>query len=350
MSTFAILYGSDPWQQTDGGTVRVQRLVSALEPFGVRVVFPERSATGLPPSSSRKALKQRYLPLPLRRRDLLREVREILDGSGADFVISASHALTPVALRHDGRGVWVDHFDLWSDFGRREALTRRRLARWTTSAQAALWAYREQRERGRYDVATAAGYDDARRLPEAVWMPTPVPRHVSAISLPRGRVAGFLANFDYWPNVDAYDVLVREWAPALRSVGWRVVVAGFGADRLPLAEGVDNLGALEDVTAFYDHVDLVLAPLRLGGGMKVKVVESLSRGRPVLATSHATEGLPPALRRYAVIAEQPPRDIDRALSSLDVSERLSADLAPFQPESFEATARQLARDLLERAP
>lgn len=350
MTRFAILYGSDPWQQTDGGTVRVQRLVSALEPYGVSVVFPSSATSGLPAASRRKAFKQHFLPLPVRRRALLEEVKAGLERVDAEFVISASHALTPVALGHRGAGVWVDHFDLWSDFGRREASSRSGLARLTSLAQARLWAQREQSERQRYDVATAASYGDASRLHDALWMPTPVPRRAPRLSSPGGRVAGFLANFAYWPNLDAYDVLVTQWAPELQRQGWSVVVAGFGADELGRRQGVSNMGPVRSVTEFYDSVDLVLAPVRLGGGMKVKVVEALAHGCPVLATRHAVDGLPPSLRRYAVVADGPPSDLDAALSGLDWSPSLIQDLEPYQPEAFTRTAVHVVGRLLEAAP
>ena len=46
-------------------------------------------------------------------------------------------------------------------------------------------------------------------------------------------------------------------------------------------------------------MDCTLAPVERGGGIKVKVLESLSRGRAVLGTSFAFDGFDPGLRaRY----------------------------------------------------
>jgi hypothetical protein len=44
------------------------------------------------------------------------------------------------------------------------------------------------------------------------------------------------------------------------------------------------------VGEFYSQVGLALAPVRTGGGIKVKIVEALAFGRPVLATAFALEG------------------------------------------------------------
>ena len=58
---------------------------------------------------------------------------------------------------------------------------------------------------------------------------------------------------------------------------------------------VEVLGPVDEVATFYDRVDVVLAPIARGGGMKVKVVEAMMHGVPVVATRHAMEGLPRAI-------------------------------------------------------
>lgn len=343
--SFAILYGSDPWVRADGGSTRVRALYSALEEFGVTVLFPTDETPLLPTASRRKMVKQRYLPLPLRRKRLVTDVAAQLERLGPQFVISASHALTPVAFARPPTTVWVDHLDLWSDFGRREAAQRRGLARSTSLAQARAWEHRERAERPRYCIATTASYADAAKVRDALWMPNPVPLVAATLTDPVGMRAGLLANFGYWPNRDAFNVLVGSWLPALRRQGWTVVVAGYDAETLPVVEGVDNLGSVGAIAEFYDNVDVTLAPLRLGGGMKVKVVESLAHGKPVLATPHAADGLPPELLGHLLVAPEPPADLAGALSALDFRFPLSRSLEAFQPSTFTRTARGLAERL-----
>ncbi|MGW0172759.1 glycosyltransferase family 4 protein [Rhodococcus sp. NPDC003322] len=135
---------------------------------------------------------------------------------------------------------------------------------------------------------------------DAVWLPTPVTdtlerdRRVGPVSN-GGCTYGMLANFDYPPNRDAYVRLVKQWLPVLRPLERRVVVAGFGSESLPRVDGVDVWGPVDTVSRFYDAVDAVFAPIELGGGMKVKVVEAMMHGVPVVATEHARGGLPPAI-------------------------------------------------------
>lgn len=347
--SFAILYPADPWQRADGGTVRVQALYRALAQFGATIVFPSGPAALLDPDSRVKSLKQHYLALPIRRAGVLRQLRAELLRIKPRAVISASHALTPAAFGVT-KNLWIDHFDLWSDFGRREAHSRHGVARLTNLAQATLWGRREQRESRLCRIATVASSSDASKIPHAVWMPTPVPLAQERLRRPEGRVAGFLANFEYWPNRDAYDNLVASWAPRLRAQGWRVVVAGYAAGSLPTAAGIDNVGTVQDVADFYDNVDVCLAPLRLGGGMKVKVIESLAHGRPVLGTPHSVDGLAPSVAERVLVSDVPPDDLSRAFGALDYSEPLAHVLGPYSTEAFEHTAQELARSLLAETP
>lgn len=49
-------------------------------------------------------------------------------------------------------------------------------------------------------------------------------------------------------------------------------------------------GRVEKISDFYEQVDLIIAPLDFSTGMKIKVAEALSFGKPVVATKNAFEG------------------------------------------------------------
>jgi glycosyltransferase involved in cell wall biosynthesis len=54
---------------------------------------------------------------------------------------------------------------------------------------------------------------------------------------------------------------------------------------------VEITGEVPDVGPHLDRASVVVAPLRLGGGMRVKVAEALAAGKAVVATPLAAEGL-----------------------------------------------------------
>jgi glycosyltransferase involved in cell wall biosynthesis len=82
--------------------------------------------------------------------------------------------------------------------------------------------------------------------------------------------------------------------PALARLGGEVVVAGGAGRELRPGGGLRVMGPVEDADALYAAVDLVVNPQEGGTGLKIKTVEALARGRPVIGTAEAFAGLPAA--------------------------------------------------------
>jgi hypothetical protein len=281
----------------DGGGKRVAAFRRALDNVGgVRVVAvgpqgPDGDARVL--RSPLHRIKRRLLPVPLRG-----PVERTL---GKPPSVGPTMSLIPSA--HDWSlrcgPTWLDFADLWSDIARNHARTVDLISASANRAQARIWARREATQIEAADVASVASWADRDRLGgDTVWLPTPVADRFNTerrVTGPVVRTCGLLANFDYPPNRDAYRRLITEWLPVLSPKFERVVVAGFGSDGLPRSPHVDILGPISSVDSFYQNVDAVLAPMERGGGMKVKVVEAMMHGVPVIATDHAAEGLSPAI-------------------------------------------------------
>ncbi len=107
---------------------------------------------------------------------------------------------------------------------------------------------------------------------------------------------GFAGSFDHAPNLDGLKWLSEEIAPALarRCPGVEIAVAGRGIPEL-LMRSLDPrlkcLGFVEDYSAFVQSCAVFVAPLRIGGGVKIKVLEALACGRPVVASPVGAEGI-----------------------------------------------------------
>ena len=54
--------------------------------------------------------------------------------------------------------------------------------------------------------------------------------------------------------------------------------------------GVDLVGAVDDVSAELAGADVVLVPMRYGGGTRLKVLEAFAHRRPVVSTTLGAEG------------------------------------------------------------
>jgi glycosyltransferase involved in cell wall biosynthesis len=70
------------------------------------------------------------------------------------------------------------------------------------------------------------------------------------------------------------------------------VVAGGACQGLAPAPGLLPMGPVPDPDLLYAEADLVVNPHEGGTGLKIKTVEALARGRPVIGTAAAFAGLP----------------------------------------------------------
>lgn len=118
----------------------------------------------------------------------------------------------------------------------------------------------------------------------------------------------FTGYYRHPPNADAAGWLVDEIFPQVRAAcpSARLALVGDGlpkdvADRV--GEGVDVVGAVDDVEPHLDRAAVVVAPLRLGGGTRVKVLEALGAGKAVVATRLAVEGVDAPPGEAVLLAE-----------------------------------------------
>jgi glycosyltransferase involved in cell wall biosynthesis len=119
----------------------------------------------------------------------------------------------------------------------------------------------------------------------------------------------FVGNFRHPPNVDAARFLVKEIAPLVRArmAELRIILAGPEAGPEVRAfqqePGVVVTGWVDDLRPIVGQSSLVLAPIRLGMGLRVKVLEALAMAKAVVATPLACAGLSVHDRKHLCLAE-----------------------------------------------
>ena len=109
-----------------------------------------------------------------------------------------------------------------------------------------------------------------------------------------GRVL-FVGNFTHPPNRDAAVWLVREIMPHVRAAHpqarLRLVGSGPPTEILRLAgPGIEVIGDVLDVDPYIEAACVCVAPVRVGGGMRAKVLYALARGKAVVTTTLGAEG------------------------------------------------------------
>jgi O-antigen biosynthesis protein len=120
-------------------------------------------------------------------------------------------------------------------------------------------------------------------------------------------VAGWLAGAES-PNGDALRWLHDAVLPAAlaESPGLQIGVTGGalpGDLRELVGAGIASLGDVDDLDALYASARVAVAPVRYGAGVKIKVVEAIQAGVPVVTTTVGAEGLPGELRDLLVVTD-----------------------------------------------
>ncbi len=106
----------------------------------------------------------------------------------------------------------------------------------------------------------------------------------------------FVGNFAYPPNQDAARTLVHEILPAVRQAipGARLQLVGVNPPewlRALASDQVEVTGAVPDVTPYLARASVFVCPLRIGAGLKNKVLEALAAGIPLVGTPLSVDGI-----------------------------------------------------------
>jgi glycosyltransferase involved in cell wall biosynthesis len=114
----------------------------------------------------------------------------------------------------------------------------------------------------------------------------------------------FVGNFAHPPNRDAAIWLAREILPAVveRYPEARLRIVGSGPTPEVRALAGPRVELVADAPSVLPHLEeaaVVMAPVRTGGGMRMKVLQAMAAGKAVVTTTRGTEG-------YTGFGEEPP--------------------------------------------
>lgn len=322
-----------PWPVSSGGKTRVYHLLQALAQRGHRITL--LAQTKAPPdATARTALEPWLERLVILPRRPLRDPRtlaailfsacpllagvngfsprarktfgELLAESWDLVHIDHSYSCQPYLPLLDRRAqpwVLMEH-NLESALGEATyGQSSRMLAGFVRYDQ---WRYRrwERRVLGAADQVVAVTDDDARLLAQLTGRLVPVV--VNAVDTARfasvnpdfgSQCILFVGNFEYAPNLDAVEWAVREIMPRLwqRFPQARLRICGHALpEHWPQTFSDLRLewsGFVPDLRDAQGRAAIFLAPLRQGGGSKLKVIEALAAGLAVVSTRQGASGL-----------------------------------------------------------
>jgi glycosyltransferase involved in cell wall biosynthesis len=120
----------------------------------------------------------------------------------------------------------------------------------------------------------------------------------------------FLGRMDYHANVDAALFFAAKVWPLIhtRRPELRLMIVGAQPAKPVLAlraQGITVSGTVPDVRPFYQSALASVVPLRVGGGTRLKVLEAMAAGTPVVSTTLGAEGLAVTPGKDILIADTP---------------------------------------------
>ena len=192
------------------------------------------------------------------------------------------------------------------------------------------------------DACAAVSEADRSEIARSVARPSSVftvpngvdPGHFDFASDLSRRVRSVLlfGSLDYRPNLDAALWFLRSVVPRLRErlPDVRIVLAGRGTTDLSgevRGEPVDLLGGVPDVRALYASAGAMAVPLRAGGGSRIKVLEAMASGLPIVASRKAVEGLDVEDGAHFLLASDPDEYVRKLEIALGGGERVARQCA-----------------------
>jgi sugar transferase (PEP-CTERM/EpsH1 system associated) len=221
---------------------------------------------------------------------------------------------------------------------RRALVARNAAVRLFMRQQAGRMRYWERRECSRFDHVVAVS--DADRDTMREWYGV---QHVSSVPTgvdveyftPRGEARRsneivFTGSMDWMPNADGIVWFCDEVLPLIRKAvpEAELTIVGRNPVKRLVAlanevQGVTVTGRVPDVRPYLERAAVLIVPLRVGGGTRIKIFEGMAMGRPTVSTGIGAEGLPVRDGEEIIIADDATRFADAVARLL--SDKVLAD-------------------------
>ena len=118
----------------------------------------------------------------------------------------------------------------------------------------------------------------------------------------------FVGHYRHFPNADAIVYFVKKIYPKIvqKISNIKLYIVGSGVTKVVEELKDDNIfitGEVEDIRQYLKKPNIFIAPVRLGGGIKGKVLEAMAMGVPVVATQEAVSGIDYSTGNFALVSD-----------------------------------------------
>jgi glycosyltransferase involved in cell wall biosynthesis len=174
------------------------------------------------------------------------------------------------------------------------------------------------------------GYTNVKIIPHSL----DITQYSVSVDNPSPDSLVYTGSFTYFANLDAMDYFLKDIYPQIKLSAPKVrlqVIGDTGNAQLEkwlIDEGVTFTGLIQDVRPNIAKSWLTIVPLRFGAGTRLKIIESLALGTPVVSTSKGAEGLDVINGKNILLADTPSDFANAVLGVLknrDLRESLSRE-------------------------
>ncbi len=138
----------------------------------------------------------------------------------------------------------------------------------------------------------------------------------------------FLGSMDWMPNIDAICYFAETIFPKIKKEFPASTLRVVGRNPVPRVKnlekahtGISVTGTVADVRPYLAEAEVMIVPLRVGGGTRIKIYEGMATGIPIVSSTIGAEGLPVAHGENIFLADSP-EDFAQQICQLFANPRL----------------------------
>ena len=176
------------------------------------------------------------------------------------------------------------------------------------------------------DLNVAASADDAQRIEQITGRVCPViDNGVEVQKLAKtlfhtdGKTLLFVGNLKYQQNDDTIRYFLDKIYTRIRGRVRFILVSGHQPKWLDIYLADKNIEFIKDeftpVEKFFSQADLLIVPNRIGGGTRLKIIQAMAAGLPVVTTTVGIQGIEATSGKEVMVADKP-EDFANAVADL----------------------------------
>lgn len=174
------------------------------------------------------------------------------------------------------------------------------------------------------------GIDFASLVPTARKLEFPSLFHIGALDWAPNQ-EGLIWFFDHcWAKIHAENPQLKFYLAGRNAPEW--------FERHTRLDGVEYLGEINDAYDFMNSKAVMVVPLFSGSGMRIKIIEGMALGKPIVTTDIGTEGIPTENGKNILIANDADQFIEaitRLINDRALSDQIGRNAIGFIQEKFD---------------